>query len=176
MWFINGLYREQINFSFQKLEQNIKTLENIDETCKRLVRYMAEYSWVRPEFRDYMQEVIQGYTQALEDDFAFPEAFAILFDFQSYISKEISENTLTLDEQNAAVDMYMQFNQVFNILDVSIFEWGEDIPEEIFQKAIARDQAKIEKNFELSDTLRDEMVAAGYKVIDTKQGTVVEKA
>jgi hypothetical protein len=83
---------------------------------------MAEYSGVRPEFRDYMQEVIQGYTVALEDDFAFPEAFAILFDFQSYISKEISENTLTMDEQNAAVDMYMQFNQVFNILDVSIFE------------------------------------------------------
>jgi len=176
MWFINGLYREQINFSFQKLEQNVKTLENIDETCKRLVRYMAEFSGVRPEFRNYMQEVIQGYAQALEDDFAFPEAFAILFDFQSYISKEISENTLTVDEQNAAVDMYMQFNQVFNILDVSIFEWGEDIPEDILQKAIARDEAKIEKNYALSDSLRDEIVAAGYKVIDTKQGTVVEKA
>jgi cysteinyl-tRNA synthetase len=176
MWFINGLYREQINFSFEKLEQNIKTLENIDETCKRLVRYMAEFSGVRPEFRDYMQEVIQWYTAALEDDFAFPEAFAIMFDFQKYISVQVAEWILTLDEQNAAVDMYMQFNQVFNILDVSIFEWGEDIPEEILHKAIARDEAKIEKDFALSDTLRDEMVAAGYKVIDTKQWTVVEKA
>lgn len=176
MWFINWLYREQINFSFEKLEQNIRTLENIDETCKRLVRYMAEFSWVRPEFRDYMQEVIQWYTAALEDDFAFPEAFAILFDFQKYISGQISEGILTLDEQNAAVDMYMQFNQVFNILDVSIFEWGEDIPEEILHKAIARDEAKIEKDYALSDTLRDEIMAAGYKVIDTKQGTVVEKA
>lgn len=175
MWFINGLYREQINFSFSKLEQNIKTLENIDETCKRLARYMAEYSGVRPEFRNYMQEVIQWYTLALEDDFAFPEAFAILFDFQKYISWQIAEKTLTLDEQNAAVDMYMQFNEVFNILDVSIFEWGEDIPEEILHKAIARDEAKIDKNYELSDTLRDEIVSAGYKVIDTKQGTVVEK-
>jgi cysteinyl-tRNA synthetase len=72
--------------------------------------------------------------------------------------------------------MYMQFNQVFNILDVSIFEGGEDIPEEILHMAIARDQAKMDKNFELSDTLRKEMVAAGYNVIDTKQGTVVEKS
>jgi cysteinyl-tRNA synthetase len=56
--------------------------------------------------------------------------------------------------------MYMQFNQVFNILDVSIFEGGEDIPEEILHMAIARDQAKMDKNFELSDTLRKEMVAA----------------
>lgn len=176
MWFINGLYREQINFSFTKLEQNINTLENIDETCKRLVRYMAEYSWVRPDFRNYMQEVIQWYSAALEDDFALPEAFSVFFDFQSYISKEISKNTLTLDEQNAAVDMYMQFNEVFNILDVTLFEWWEDIPEEILHKAIARDEAKIEKDFALSDTLRGEIVAAGYKVIDTKQGTVVERA
>jgi cysteinyl-tRNA synthetase len=42
--------------------------------------------------------------------------------------------------------------------------------------AIDRDEAKIDKNFELSDKLRDDIVAAGYKVIDTKQGTVVEKA
>jgi cysteinyl-tRNA synthetase len=42
--------------------------------------------------------------------------------------------------------------------------------------AIDRDEAKIEKDFALSDKLRDEIVAAGYKVIDTKQGTVVEKA
>ena len=83
---------------------------------------MAEYSGVRPEFRDYMQEVIQGYTVALEDDFAFPETFAIFFDFQKYISLQIAENILTLDEQNTAVDMYMQFNEVFNLLDVSIFE------------------------------------------------------
>jgi cysteinyl-tRNA synthetase len=42
--FMNGLYREQINFSFEKLEQNIKTIQNIDNTCKNLARYEAEFS------------------------------------------------------------------------------------------------------------------------------------
>jgi len=42
--FINGRYREQIDFSFSKLEQNINTLKNIDESCKRLTKYEAEYS------------------------------------------------------------------------------------------------------------------------------------
>jgi len=41
---MNGLYREQINFSFEKLEQNIKTIGNIDNTCKNLIRYEAEFS------------------------------------------------------------------------------------------------------------------------------------
>lgn len=179
MWFINGLYREQINFSFEKLEQNITTLKNIDNICKRLVSYMAEYSWVRPEFREYMQEIIQRYTLALEDDFAFPEAFAIFFEFGKYVSSEIAEKKLTLDEQNSCVDMYMQFNEVFNILDVSLFEWDEsnqqEIPEEILKKAQLRDKAKSDKNYELSDTLRDEITTAGYTLTDTKNGTSVEK-
>lgn len=178
LWFINGKYRDQIDFSFGKLEQNIKTLENIDSICKRLTRYMAEYSGVRPEFRDYMQEVIQDYTAALENDFSFSEAFAIISNFWKYVSSELAESRLTRDEQNACVDMYMQFNEVFNILDLSIFESShenQEIPEYIVQKAKQRDQAKSDKNYELSDSLRDEIIAAGYVVTDTKQGTVVEK-
>jgi len=178
LWFINGKYRDQIDFSFDKLEQNIKTLQNIDSICKRLAAYMAEYSGVRPEFRDYMQEIIQNYTQALENDFAFSEAFAVFSSFGKYVSNEINENTLTLDEQNACVDMYMQFNEVFNILDVNLFdapESVEELPTDIVEKAKQRDQAKSDKNFELSDTLRDEIIAAGYSVRDTKLGTVVEK-
>ena len=42
--FLSGRYRDQIDFSFVKLEQNIKTLENIDTNCKKLARYEAQYS------------------------------------------------------------------------------------------------------------------------------------
>jgi len=98
LWFINGKYRDQIDFSFGKLEQNINTLKNIDSICKRLARYRAEFSWVRPEFREYMQEVIVWYTSALENDFSFSEAFAIFSSFWKFVSSEVSENKLTLDE------------------------------------------------------------------------------
>jgi len=176
LWFINGKYRDQIDFSFGKLEQNINTLKNIDSICKRLARYRAEFSWVRPEFREYMQEVIVWYTSALENDFSFSEAFAIFSSFWKFVSSEVSENKLTLDEQNACVDMLLQFNEVFNILDLLLFEVHDEedvIPEEIQEKAKQRDQAKSDKNYELSDTLRDEIVAAWYTVTDTGQGTTL---
>ena len=176
MWFINGRYREQIDFSFSKLEQNINALKNIDETCKRLAKYEAEYSGVRPEFRDYMQDIMGRYIEALEDDFSFPEAFAVFFEFNKYVSSEIAQWEMTLDEQNSCVDMYLSFNEVFNLIDEEIFEVEEiDIPEEVLEKARARDIAKSDKNYELSDSLRDEIQAMWYKVIDTKEGTVVEK-
>ena len=160
MGFINGRYREQINFSFEKLEQNIAALKNLDELCKRLVKYEAEFSGVRPEFREMMQEFMGRFIEALEDDFSFPEAFAVMFEFGKYVSGELAENLITLDEQNSCVDMYLSFNEVFGILDISIFEMDEEeIPGDILQMAQARDEAKKNKDYSVSDSLRDEIQA-----------------
>lgn len=88
--FLNGKYREQINFSFDKIEQNINTLKNLDEVCKRLSRYESEYTGVRNEFREYMQDIMARYIEALEEDFSFPEALAIIFEFSKYVQTELS--------------------------------------------------------------------------------------
>ncbi|MDA9129377.1 cysteine--tRNA ligase [Candidatus Gracilibacteria bacterium] len=175
--FMNGKYRDQIDFSFGKLEQNIKTIGNIDSACKKLVRYMPEYSGVRPDFRESMQDFMSRYIEALEDDFSFPEAFGVFFEFQKFVSSEINRGNLTSDEQQSCVDMYLSFNEVLDILDISVFEGEEnqEIPEGILEKANARDAAKADKNYELSDQIRDEIIAAGYTVSDTADGTVVEK-
>ena len=46
---------------------------------------MPEFSGVRPEFRDKMQEFMTRYIEALEDDFSFPEVFGAFFEFQKYV-------------------------------------------------------------------------------------------
>lgn len=174
--FINGKYREQINFSFDKIEQNLSTLKNIDEICKRLVRYEPEYSGVRKEFREQMQVFIADFIAALEDDFSFPEALAVVFEFGKFVSSELAENLLSSDEVLSCVDMYMSFDSVLWILDRNIFEMQEEeIPEDIIKMAQDRDQAKSEKNYALADTLRAQILAAGFIVKDTKDGTVVER-
>ena len=100
------------------------------------------------------------FIESLENDFSFPEALATLFELTKYINSELADKKLTSDEVNSCVDMLLSFNSVFGIVDESIFEGGEDIPEAILHLAIARDEAKIEKNFELSDKLRAEIIAA----------------
>lgn len=115
---------------------------------------------MRPEFREMMQEFMGRFIEALEDDFSFPEAFAVLFEFGKYVSSELAENHLTLDEQNSCVDMYLSFNEVFGILDISIFEMEEEeIPDDILQMAQDRDEAKKNKDYSVSDRLRDEIQA-----------------
>ena len=50
------------------------------------------------------------------------------------------------------------------------------IPEEIEKLLEQRKQARQEKNWALSDKIRDEIKEKGYIVKDTKEGMTVEKA
>ena len=49
-----------------------------------------------------------------------------------------------------------------------------DIPEEIMKLVEERNQARKDKNWELSDKLRDIIKEKGYTVIDAKDGTKLE--
>ena len=174
--FFAGKYREQIDFSFDKLEQNIKTIHNIDKELKKLYLYDPEYEWVRNEFREYLQEIMARFIEALEDDFAMSEALAVFYEFQKYISSEIASGELSDSERRSALDMYRSFDQVFAILDFEALEGlDEDIPEEIIALATARQAAKDEKDYARADAIRDELAWLWYVVKDTKEGSVVER-
>ena len=174
--FFAGKYREQIDFSFDKLEQNIKTIQNIDKELRKLYLYESEYEWVRNEFREYLQEIMARFITALEDDFAMSEALAVFYEFQKYMSSDIASGQLSDSEQRSALDMYRSFNQVFAILDFdALADLDEDIPEEIIALATQRQEEKDDKNYARADEIRDELAKLGYVVKDTKEGSVVER-
>ena len=51
----------------------------------------------------------------------------------------------------------------------------EEAPQELQEKLAARAQARKEKNWALSDRLRDEINAAGYDIKDTPEGSKLIK-
>jgi len=113
---------------------------------------------VRNEFREYLQEIMARFIEALEDDFAMSEALAVFYEFQKYISSEIASGELSDSERRSALDMYRSFDQVFAILDFEALEGlDEDIPEEIIALATARQAAKDEKDYARADAIRDEL-------------------
>jgi cysteinyl-tRNA synthetase len=70
--------------------------------------------------------------------------------------------------------MFDTFNQVFSIMDFKSLE-VEEIPEDILLRLESRNKAKIDKDFGLSDKLRDEILELGYKIIDSREGSRLEK-
>jgi len=87
--FMNGYYRDSIDFSFQKLEQLIATIKNIDTSFHRLSSYNTQEQGTRKEFSTELQGFISEYIRALESDFSIPLALGVFFDFQKYIHGEM---------------------------------------------------------------------------------------
>lgn len=179
LWYINSKYASQIDFSFYKLEANINAVNSIDETLKTIWREIISWEkkvvWISRDYRDFTQEIMQEYVFQLEDDFNLPEALAVFHSFLKYINTWMREENLSLEELISVNELLESLNQVLWIIDFSILDESESIPEEIFTKLEERNIAKKDKNFELSDKIRYELLELWYKIIDWREGSRVEE-
>ncbi len=176
--FLGGKYSDSIDFSFAKLDASINTIKRTDEMMKSIKRQipLADEQWVGRDFREYMQELIWVYIEKLEDDFAIPDALAVFFEFQKFINTGISDGAFSKEELLSIIDMLESINEVLAIIDLDLLEENEeDIPAEMLARLEARNTAKAEKNYDLADSIRDELTAAGYKIVDDRSGTRIEK-
>ena len=97
-----------------------------------------------------------------------PVAISVIFD----IAKQ-------KEKSNDYYELIKKFDKVLS-LDLDKFEEcvknnDEDIPNDIKELLEKRKEARINKDYALSDTLRDEIKEKGYIVKDTKDGQKLEK-
>lgn len=178
--FLNGKYSESVDFSFQKIEANLNTIKKIDETLKTLSRSInageKDVFGISRNFRDEMQIIVSEYMAKIEDDFNMPEAIAEFHSFIKFVNTWIADKTFSLEEEMALMDMFETFNDVLAIVDFEIIEADdEEIPADIEEKFEQRNQAKADKDFQKADELRDELLELGYKIVDSREGSYVEK-
>lgn len=181
---LQNKYRENFNFTDDRLDASINTIRGIDEMMKRLGRYLSDaqentertargklkFHDITREFRDNIQGLMQDFVAFLEDDFATPEALTIVFEMHSWINSGIDEENFSLEEKKALIGLMQSWDEVLGIYDFSLLEKENDIPENILKLAEARILAKNIKNWTEADKIRDEITSLGYKMIDEKDG------
>ncbi|MDD4151311.1 MAG: cysteine--tRNA ligase [Candidatus Gracilibacteria bacterium] len=178
--FINGKYRENIDFSFSKLESNIVFIKKIDELIKKLKRTYdnlgEENNKVSKDFSQSLQNFMFDYVESLEDDLNTPIAISVFSEFITYLNSRIDSLNITKKEILASIDFLKSFNRVLSIIDFSFFEKEDEIiPENILKLFESRNESKKDKNFEMADKYREELLSLGYKIIDDRTGTKLEK-
>ena len=112
---------------------------------------------------------------AMNDDFNTPVLIAQLFEAAKYINA-VKNGTKTIDA--------LQKEKVLNLLNAFLFDvLGLEKPQKEEQASDGklddtinvlislRNQARLDKNFALSDQIRDELQAIGIQLKDTKDGT-----
>ncbi|RAL55780.1 hypothetical protein BLD25_03865 [Candidatus Gracilibacteria bacterium GN02-872] len=174
--YISGKYSTRIDFSFKKLETNFGIINSFDEVLKNISREKTDEKGQIPsrEFSEQMQIFLSDFIENLEDDFNTPEVLAVLFEVIKFINIGLREKNLNNSELDSLIDLLKTFDQVLGIFDFSVLEKSE-IPEEIQEIFNQRNIYKKEKNFTEADKLREDLLQKGYKIIDNKEGSYLEK-
>ncbi len=158
-------YREPLNFTFESLDAARKALTRYDEWSRRLNEAPAAAPEPLPSAID-----LERFGAALDDDLNFSAALGALFDIVRETNRLLDAGQLTAGQIRTLRDWRDR------IETVTAFQAEEEgIPAEVQEILVRRAAARAAKDWKASDTLRDELLALGWQVKDTKEGQKVTR-
>ncbi|HEY9035529.1 MAG TPA: cysteine--tRNA ligase [Pseudomonadales bacterium] len=158
-------YRSPINYAEDTLQQARGSLE-------RFYQALRDYPLNTPTplaELDQSNPFVARFIESMDDDFNTPEALAVLFDL-------VRELNTRKDAKLAA--LLRSLGAVLGILQAdadAFLQAGskDDLSAEAIEALIAeRIAAKKAKNFSRADQIRDELLAAGIALEDSREGTL----
>ena len=153
-------YREPLNFTFESLEAARKALARYDEWFERVSGMASQTAEPLPaEFHP------EKFAEALDDDLNVSAALGATFELIRDSNRLIDAGQLSTGQARSLLDWREKFESV---LAFSADEEG--IPEEVREMLLRRAEAREKKQWALSDALRDQLLATGWQVKDTKEG------
>lgn len=147
-------YRTQMSFSWESLEANGVALQRL---------YQASYDWGEPG--NVIPEYMDRFTSYINDDLNMPRALAVIWEM-------VRSDEIPADKKASLLVFDKILGLDFALWEPEILE----VPEAVLKLAEDRQQARKDKNWSLSDVIRDQIMAQGYQVEDTREGPKVKKA
>ncbi len=163
-------YRSNFNFNEEDLIASKKRLDKIYRLKKRLFGLKA--TEIKTKFQERLLE-------ALNDDLNVSVAYAIIDEMIQNANERLDANA---KDKTAKKETMANLEFLKNLLGFGVqnpfeyFQFGvDDKTKEIINSLIdKRTSAKKEKNFELSDKIRDKILSMNIAIMDTAEGTFWE--
>ncbi len=156
-------YRTQLNFTFEGAESAQKALNRLREG------FVKQESGNETIDEKLIQEYENRFHEAINDDLNLPLAMGIVWEVVRHEKKS-----------KQWADLLLKFDNVLGLDLINSSKYLEEqsnieLPEEIIKLMQKRAEARNNKDWQLSDEIRDELKEKGYIVKDTKEGMTVEK-
>jgi cysteinyl-tRNA synthetase len=163
-------YRHPINYSEEVLENVKASLERLRTSYQNL-KHRLQVSDGLTENNDVWLEKLndlhEQFIKEMDDDFNTANAISMLFELSKQANYYLMEKNTDTEVINAFLD---KFNTLFSVLGLSLEEEGL-LDEEIEGLIQQRIQARKDRNFGLSDEIRDRLKNMNIILEDTPQGT-----
>ena len=162
---ISNHYRSPLNYSEEGVHEAKSALDRLYTSLIDLDLRKEEYS------ND--ADLISPFKEAMEDDFNVPSALAALFEIVKSIN--LAKENGNIKEANVLGATLVHLSEPLGILQQKTedyFQVGATLSNEEIQSMIdERNQAREDKDFELSDKIRDSLLEKGIVLEDTDKGT-----
>jgi cysteinyl-tRNA synthetase len=167
---LSAHYRSQINFTRDVMKQIENGLERLYNGKKNL-----EYLLEKAEDKELNGEENKGleivecfkndFIKSMEDDLNTADAIAALFELVKFSNSNIDEKSSKILVQRA-YQLLLELSHVLGILNKK----DEILEDEILELIKKRTDARKNKDFKLSDEIRDNLKEKGIVLEDTQEG------
>ena len=162
---ISNHYRSPLNYS----EEGVLEAKN---SLDRLYTSLIDLDLRKVKHSDDA-ELISPFKEAMEDDFNVPSALAALFELAKSIN--LAKENGNIEEANVLGATLVHLSEPLGILQQKTeeyFQLGAALSNEEIQFLIdQRNKAREDKDFDLSDKIRDTLLEKGIVLEDTDKGT-----
>ncbi|MCF2612900.1 cysteine--tRNA ligase [Fusobacterium perfoetens] len=173
-------YRKPIDFSNNELEQAKSGLERIDNAVERLREKIKSGAVAGGDdlsgLKDLLKETEERFIQAMDDDFNTAQGIGVIFELIKEINKYTEVEKIS---EEGVKSLQMAYDYIENIMEnvfgvtlksqENIGNLTADLVEFLLE---IRRKARAEKNWALSDEIRDRLGEMGIKIKDGKDKTI----
>jgi len=165
-------YRQSLSFTIKGLDEARAAIARVNEARKKLVRVRDGLD--RPgdeELDGAVAAAHDAFTAAMSEDLNVSEALAAVFEFVAAVNRAAP----TVAAVGPALAAFDRFEDVLGVFgDEPQADASSDAPAELLALLEQRAQAKADKDWQTADGLRDQIAAAGWKIVDTPAGARLE--
>jgi len=168
---LSAHYRSPLNFSAELMEASKNGLErivNAADNLKYLMSNAKSETMTEDEKAAFekTEEFVKDFERAMEDDFNTADAIAAIFDLVKYTNTQTDENS-SKEYLQSLLDRLVKLADVLGL----IVDKKEEVLDEEIEKLIEeRQAARKAKDFARADAIRDELLAKGIVLKDTREG------
>jgi len=168
---LSGHYRIQINFTKELLDSAKASIERLYNCINNLENLKEEVNekTMDDEEQDYLKSLDkyrERFIEKMDDDFNTADAISVLFD----LTKDINNNINISSSVELCEKSEVLIRELGNPLGILQIQIKKDLEAEIQELIDKRQQARKDKDFALSDKIRDDLKNRNIVLEDTPQG------
>ena len=174
---LSAHYRSPLNFSADLMESSKNGLDRIVNAVENL-KYLAgnakaeNMTDAEKETFAKSAEYVKSYEEAMEDDFNTADAITAVFDLVKFCNTTATTES-SKEYVTALFDLMVKLTDVLGLI---VVKEEEMLAEDIEVLIAERQAARKAKNFARADEIRNELLAKGIVLKDTREGVKWTKA